>query len=347
MTFTDMPLVATRSGGEFAELSRVIKQRGLLQRRHGSYALMFALNAALMAIGWTAFVLLGHSWWQLLTAAFFAVTFTQLAFIGHDAGHRQIFRRRRANDMIGYLHGALVGISYDWWVDKHNLHHTSPNHEDDDPDLRIPVLAFTDEQAASRRGFLRWMIKYQALLFFPILLLEGLNLHVSSVKAVFRPGIRVSRLAATLLAVHIIGYLTAVFLILSPAQAIAFIAVHHGLWGLYMGCSFAPNHKGMPTLTTGLKLDHLRKQILTSRNVRGGWLTDYAFGGLNYQIEHHLFPTMPRANLRHAQPLVQQFCVRHDLPYHQATVFDSYAQVLRHLHAIGAPLRRPKLVSCS
>jgi fatty acid desaturase len=130
-----------------------------------------------------------------------------------------------------------------------------------------------------------------------------------------------------------------VFWVLSPLQAIVFIAVHQGLWGLYMGCSFAPNHKGMPMLSATDKLDYLRKQVLTSRNVRGGWLTDYALGGLNYQIEHHLFPSMPRPNLRHAQALVREFCERRGIPYAQCGPITSYAEVLRHLHRTGAPLR--------
>jgi fatty acid desaturase len=340
MTSIDTPLATAHRGSDFAELSRTIKQRGLLQRRHGSYVLKFAVNAALMAGGWTVFAVLGSSWWQLLTAAFLAIVFTQLAFIGHDAGHKQIFTGKRANDVIGYLHGGLIGMSYDWWISKHNRHHANPNHEDEDPDIDIPLLAFTSEQAATKRGVLRWIAKYQAVLFFPLLLLEGLSLHVSGVQAVLRREVKATRLEAALLAAHIAGYLTAVFWVLSPLQAVVFIAVHQGLWGVYMGCSFAPNHKGMPTLSAGQKLDYLRKQVLTSRNVRGGRFTDFALGGLNYQIEHHLVPNMPRANLRHAQPLVQQFCVRSGISYSQTSALGSYAQVLRHLHAIGAPLRR-------
>jgi fatty acid desaturase len=340
MTSIDTKRATDHRGSDFAELSRTIKQRGLLQRRHGSYILKFAVNAALMAGGWTVFALLGSSWWQLLTAAFLAIVFTQLAFIGHDAGHKQIFTGKRANDIVGYLHGGLIGMSYDWWISKHNRHHANPNHEDEDPDIDIPLLAFTSEQAATKRGVPRWMAKHQAVLFFPLLLLEGLSLHVSGIQAVWRREVKATRLEAALLAAHIAGYLTAVFWVLSPLQAVVFIAVHQGLWGVYMGCSFAPNHKGMPTLSAGQKLDYLRKQVLTSRNVRGGRFTDFALGGLNYQIEHHLFPSMPRANLRHAQPLVQQFCVRSGISYSQTSALGSYAQVLRHLHAIGAPLRR-------
>ena len=120
---------------------------------------------------------------------------------------------------------------------------------------------------------------------------------------------------AALLAVHFAAYLGAVFLVLPPVKAVVFIAVQQGLFGFYLGCSFAPNHKGMPMLAAADQIDFLRRQVLTSRNVRGGWLTDFALGGLNYQIEHHLFPTMPRPNLRRAQPLVAAFCAERGVPY--------------------------------
>jgi fatty acid desaturase len=140
---------------------------------------------------------------------------------------------------------------------------------------------------------------------------------------------------AALLGVHAAGYLTAIFLVLPPGKAVAFIAVQQGLFGFYLGCSFAPNHKGMPVLAASDKTGFLRRQVLTSRNVRGGWLTDFAMGGLNYQIEHHLFPSMPRPNLRRSQPLIAAFCAEHDVPYHEATLFGSYAQAIRHLNATG------------
>ena len=85
--------------------------------------------------------------------------------------------------------------------------------------------------------------------------------------------------------------------------------------------------------------DFLRKQVLTSRNVRGGLLVDAALGGLNHQIEHHLFPSMPTPHLRRAQPIVQAYCAEIGVPYEITGLRDSYAQGLRHLHDVGADLR--------
>jgi fatty acid desaturase len=325
---------------QYTQLSRQIKQAGLLDRRRGWYGARIGLNLALLAGGWVAFAMLGESWWQLLTAVYLAVVFTQLAFVGHDAGHRQLFRSRRANDRIGLVHATLlVGVSFDWWVGKHNRHHSNPNHEDLDPDISITALAFTDDQASSRHGLVRLVARYQAWLFFPLLLLEAAHLHLASIKAVLRGSGRANTVEGLLLGAHVAGYLTALALVLSPLQAVTFVVVQQGLFGLYLGCSFAPNHKGMPTLTDADQLDFLRRQVLTSRNVAGSRLVDFLLGGLNYQIEHHLFPNMPRPNLRRAQPLIRAFCQQHDLPYTEASLFGSYAEAVRHLHAVGAPLR--------
>jgi fatty acid desaturase len=343
MSATEMSLAGARPtgrGSDFAELSRWVKKAGLLRRRYGYYAARIAVNVLLLAAGGVAFVLLGDSWWQLLTAVFLAVVFTQFGFMGHDAGHRQIFASGRANDVMGYTHGAITGFSYQWWVGKHNRHHANPNHEDDDPDIDIPALAFSRQQVLDKRGLLRWVAKYQAFLFFPLLLMEAVMLRVASLRAVLRREVKAAALEGMLLAANIVGYLTAVFLVLSPLKAVVFIVVQQGLMGIYLGCSFAPNHKGMPILANHQKLDYLRKQVLTSRNIAGGRWVDFLLGGLNYQIEHHLFPSMPRPNLRRAQALVYDFCARHDISYTQCGLFASYAWVLRHLHAVGAPLRQ-------
>jgi fatty acid desaturase len=84
--------------------------------------------------------------------------------------------------------------------------------------------------------------------------------------------------------------------------------------------------------------------VLTSRNVHGNWLTDFALGGLNYQIEHHLFPSMPRPSLRRAQALVVAFCADLDVPYAQTSLVESYALALGHLASVGK-LASPATVS--
>ena len=323
-------------GSAYAVLSRQIKQAGLLDRRPGYYAAQFALVLALLAAGVTAFLVVGDSWWQLLVAAYFAVVSTQLGFLGHDAGHRQILASASRNYRLGVLLANVgVGFSYGWWVDKHSRHHAHPNHEEKDPDIGAGALVFTTGQAQAAGRVARLFYRYQAWAFFPLLLLEAVHLRVASLQYLLTGRERGRIGEAVLIGLHMAGYLAAVFLVLPPGKALAFVAVHQALFGLYLGCSFAPNHKGMPPLSAEDEADYLRRQVLTSRNVRGHWLTDFTLGGLNYQIEHHLFPSMPRGNLRLAQPIVRDFCASRQVPYLETGLVASYAQAVGHLDTVG------------
>jgi fatty acid desaturase len=334
------PEPASPRGSDYAALSRQVRQAGLLDRRPRYYAWKITLTAAALVLGWTAFTVIGDSWWQVAVAVFLAAAFTQVGFLAHDAGHSQVFRSRRANVLLGVACGNLgTGLSHGWWTGKHNRHHAHPNTEGADPDIMIGVLAFSAARARAARGIQRLIFRYQAYLLIPMLFFEALSLHASSIRSVTRPGGRHRAWEATLLAAHFATYLGAVIFVLSPVKAVVFVLVQQGLLGFYLGCSFAPNHKGMPILAASDKTDFLRRQVLTSRNVRGGWLTDFALGGLNYQVEHHLFPSMPRPNLRRAQALVSVFCADRDMPYARASLLGSYAQVLRHLDAVGRPAR--------
>jgi fatty acid desaturase len=323
-------------GGDFAELRRQIRREGLMDRRPRYYAIKIALLAVLFAGGWAAFFALGDSWYQLVVAVYLAAVFGQIGFLGHEAGHRQIFRSRRANNVVGLVHGnLLIGLCFGWWTGKHNRHHAYPNQEGKDPDITLGAIAFTPGQARERRGAIRLLARCQAYLFFPMLLLEAVSLHAVSVRAVLTGAVRRRRLEGLLLFAHCAGYLAAVFLVLSWPRALVFIAVQQGLFGLYLGCAFAPNHKGMPVLSEEDSLDFLHQQVLTSRNVSGGRLTETMLGGLNYQIEHHLFPAMPRPALRRCRTVVRAFCARTGLLYCEKGLVSSYTDVLRHLHAAG------------
>jgi len=327
-------------GSEFAPLLREIKQRGLLQRRTSHYAASILVNLGLLSAVWLGILALGNSWWVLLLAVPAAVLSTRTCFYGHDAGHQQIGSSRRLHDLLGLFHGnLLLGMSYGWWNDKHNRHHANPNHTDKDPDVGAGVLIWTLDQARGRTGLLGWLTRNQAWLFFPLLLLEGFNLKVSGILDLRNRPSAVRRLEAALIIVHHVVYAALLLSAMSPGLALAFAALHHMLFGLHLGSVFAPNHKGMEMPDGTQRWGHLEKQVLTSRNVNGGPVTDWLMGGLNYQIEHHLFPSMPRANLRLAQPIVQSYCERIGMPYVSTSAAESYAQGLRHMHEVGRELR--------
>ena len=328
-------------GSDYARLSRQVRQSGLLDLRTRHYAWRITISLGLLLGGWAVFLLVGDSWWQLAVAVYLAVMFTQLGFLGHDAGHRQISGSRRVSYVLGILLGNLgIGLSYGWWVSKHNRHHAHPNTEGADPDIMMKALAMTARQASKSSGISQIIFRCQAYLFVPMLLGEAASLHVASIRALAGRGSRNRTAEMVLLALHIAGYLAVVFAVLSPFKAIIFIVLQQGLFGFYMGASFAPNHKGMPILQPEDEHDFLRRQVLTSRNVRGGWFTDLALGGLNYQIEHHLFPSMPRPNLRRSQALISDFCRQEGLPYCQISLVGSYARALGYLNAVGRQATR-------
>ena len=323
-------------GSDFAELLRRVKATGLLARRPGYYWARMIVTGGLLVVGWVGFAMVGNSWWQLGVAPLLAVVFVQAGFLAHDAGHKQIFTSRRANDIVGVLLANLgVGLGYSWWLDNHNRHHANPNTDGKDPDIDFGALAFTVGQAGGRGRFARTAYRYQAYFFFPLLAFTALGLHLDSALFLARRTGSSRQWERVLFAAHVVGYATIVFWVLPPVKAAVFILVQQGLVGLYLGASFAPNHKGMPILEPGDRTDFLTRQVVTSRNIRGGWFVDLALGALNYQIEHHLFPSMPRPNLRRAQPIIAQFCRERGLPYCQTTLVDSYAQTLRHLNTIG------------
>jgi fatty acid desaturase len=324
---------------EYAELKGLLAQKSLFDRQPLYYAGKVLQNLSFVVLSFGILMTTNLFWVQLLNAAFLAFIFTQIAFMGHDAGHRQMFQSSRKMAAFGLLCNLLTAISYSWWIEKHNQHHRHPNHLERDPDIRLRFLAFADEQACATRGFRRCIVKYQAHLFFPMLLLQGFAIRVHSLTFLLDKRARFPIIELLFMAVHFLIYLGAVFSLLGMWQGMAFILVHQTLFGLYMGAVFAPNHKGMLVLQGNCHLDQLRQQVLTARNVRSHPLTDFWFGGLNYQIEHHLFPHMARNKLKAAQATVKAFCQARSIPYHETSVWQAYRETLRYLHRVSAPLR--------
>ncbi|QHC59844.1 acyl-CoA desaturase [Rathayibacter sp. VKM Ac-2760] len=322
---------------EYSGLLSTVRDAGLLRRRRGFYYILFSVLTLALGGIVTGFVLLGDSWFQLLLAAALGIVLTQFAFLAHEASHRQVFESGKANDVAGRtLANLVVGISYSWWMNKHSRHHANPNVLGKDPDIVRDVVSFTPEDAARSRGAYAWLTRRQGYAFFPLLLLEGINLHLHGFRTVFGKGKVDKRWVEISMLVARVGlYLAVVFWALPLGMAFAFVGVQMAVFGLYMGASFAPNHKGMPILPKEARVDFLRRQVLTSRSIRGNWFNDYFMGGLNYQVEHHLFPNMPRPALRQAQVIAKEYCTTHQIPYTETSLLESYGIVVRYLNRVG------------
>jgi fatty acid desaturase len=326
---------------DYTALKTVVQQAGLLETQGKYYAVKIAYTLGMFAVG-TALLFLLTGWARvLLVAPFLAFVSVQLAFLGHDLGHKQVFSSNRVNNWVGMLlANLLVGMSLCWWTDKHNAHHANPNHDGLDPDIDIPFMAFSEGQVQSKRGLARSIAAYQAFLFFPALTFTIYSMQFASARFTLRERYKLRVPDAVLFWTHFALYYIGLPLLLGPWQGLAFIVIHRGLVGLLLGAVFAPNHKGMLVVDKDdARLDFLHKQVLTSRSVRSTPLIDFLYGGLNHQAAHHLFPSMSRNKLRDAAILTKRFCSEQDIPYHETGVRQSFVEILQSLHETSAPLR--------
>jgi fatty acid desaturase len=342
-----LPAAVDPSTASYRALARQVRAMGLLDRRPGYYRVKVTLTIFAFFAGWALFVVVGNSWAALAVAPLVGMTFTQLGFLGHDAGHNQVFGARRRNRLLGLLVGnALIGLSFGWWVPKHNAHHAHPNEVGLDPDIGEGIVVVSSDAPGNGRGVLAsWLTRWQAPLFFPLMLLRSVGMHVLGIERLLRRRDRASAIEASLIVLHAALYLTVVLLVLSPLKALAFVALQQAVFSVYLGISFAPNHKGMPIIESATAAGFARRQVVTARNIRGGWFTTFMLGGLNYQIEHHLFESMPRPNLRLVQGLVRDFCVATDLGYREESFVGSFRQIVQHLSDAGAAAGRSSSLS--
>ena len=336
-----VPFVSDRIAQPYTELKRRVEAAGLLKKRPGYYTLMLATNTLAFATSLWLLTLVHSVWATVVLAALLGFVSGQLGFQLHDSGHRQMFPSRRVNTLIGILTGnGLLGMSHGWWVDKHNRHHGNPNNQDLDPDIDVGVIAYSEEQALAKTGVARWIVRHQAGLFFPLLFGLAWTMHVSSVRFLVNTKERLRWVEVGALCLHALAFPALLVVMVGPWRALLVIVIQKCVGGFYLASVFAPNHKGMPQVEKGQELDFLRSQVLTSRNVRSSPLTDLLYGSLNYQIEHHLFPTMPRCNIRHAHRIVRAYCAEVGVPYYETSIYRSYCEILSFLHEVGAPLRK-------
>ena len=324
---------------DFSALMAQVKEAGLLARRPGWNLLRFSLLGLGYAAAFSMLFLIGQSWWQLATAVVFGALFTQTAYVAHDAAHRQIFSGRKVGEWVSTVIGNLfIGLSYGWWLKKHNaLHHANPNKVGVDGDIAPGALVFVAEDARERTGFAKWFAARQGWFFLPLLTLAGLQLHVNSVAAIIRGQSSIKRrwVEGVLIAIRLLGFPVLAIWAAGPLIGCVFLIVQVAVFGVHMGGSFAPNHKGQPIVPKDVKIDFLRRQTLMSRNISGGRPMGFLMGGLNYQIEHHLFPSMPSVNLHKVQPMVREYCRQKDIAYTETTLLESYRIIIRYLNRVG------------
>eukprot|EP01032_Pedospumella_encystans_P011721 gene11721-13611_t len=301
---------------------------------------------------------------NMIGAAILGLFFQQSGWLAHDYTHHQVCKNRALGDKIAlFVMNVCQGFSVQWWKSKHNAHHAVPNlhascagASDGDPDIdTMPFLAWTLKMAESAQGskFGQHMIHWQAFLYFPLLLLArlawahqswvfvfgGYGQHSVKGAALDQKKMQYPTAEKVLLMVHYFLY----FLILRQMPfftAVAYFLVSQTSCGLYLALVFGLGHNGMAVYPADQRPDFWKLQVSTTRNITGGAFVDWFCGGLNYQVDHHLFPMLPRHNLGKVNALVKSFCKEQGVTYHEADLFSGNVEVLQHLSKVSAEFVR-------
>lgn len=323
---------------KFIELKQRITKEGLLEKRPFYYIYKSCVAFTLLAASIFIFIAVSTLWIRILDAVFLAIIYAQIGLIAHDIAHHQVFRSPKAYRFFGILFwNLLLGASFGYWNESHNAHHSNPNQIGKDPDIDQPTI-FTQTQYQRAHPILKTLHRYQQFYFFPMLFLARFSFITHSILFFIRDTKKHGRIPfAEVLAFTIYHalFIITVFSFLGFWHGMLFTMIHHLTAGFIFGNVVAPNHQGMPIFEKEIPSIFLQ-QIITSRNLRSNPLVDFWYGGLNYQIEHHLFPTMPRKNLKKTRIFVKEFCEKYDIKYHETGVIQSFAEILKGLKPIQA-----------
>jgi acyl-lipid Delta6-acetylenase / acyl-lipid (9-3)-desaturase len=311
--------------------------------------LAIVATAAFCAIYFDSFAM------HMIGAVLLGLFWQQCGWLAHDFLHHQVFKNRVYGDLMGIIIGDLFqGFSVQWWKTKHNSHHAVPNliassvdAADGDPDIdTLPILAWSLKMAeqAKNNPTARFLIRWQAVFYFPVLLFArlawaqqswvfvwgGAGQHSVKCASKDRLHMKFPMLERICLILHY-AWILAIMYHMPLFNALAFFVVSQTSCGLMLALVFGLGHNGMAVYPAEQRPDFWKLQVTTTRNVTSNLFTDWFCGGLQYQVDHHLFPSLPRHNLGKVHKLVESFCKEHGVTYHEADMFVGTWEVLTHL----------------
>lgn len=321
----------------------------------------------------------GNTALQLLGGCFLGCFWQQLSFIGHDTGHNGITHVKWVDNTIGIMVGNLFGgVSIAWWKRTHNVHHIVCNSIEQDPDIQhLPVMCCDEEickqpywstyhgKMFSMDAISRAIVSYQHYLFYPIMALARFNLYLQGILIICKEPKTVWKVQYEILALA--GFWTWFGYLMShmdgPKTTVAYLLLSHGIAGIlhvqicishfsmnvYHGNTYevANQNKGVtlhrqngvPYSSGGAVDDWFRTQLVSTMNVDCPEWLDWFHGGLQFQIEHHLFPRLPRHNLRKARELVKAFAAKHQITYHEVGFLQANCETLAGLKSVAMKAR--------
>ena len=300
--------------------------------------ILFVLLGPALALSWFQ-----NSWWGLgLGYAGLSLLMAQFAFIGHDAGHGAISGKAAINRTLGQLSMTLVtGLAYDEWIERHRAHHRFCQDEDRDPDMAVEIVVSLTEKSRGQKGAIgQFMARCQ---FFHIWLLSLFfaqsQRHLSQAGVV--KDLHRHQLDAGVLMGHFALWFGIPCLLWDVPVLTALMAYVIPLFilGPHLAAIFWVNHIGMPLVKRVEDFSFFEHQLVTSRSITNPPAWNWLFGGLNYQIEHHLFPLVPSIRLAAVQAIVRRHLALHRIPYHGVSWWHAVKSIARHLHVIARPDR--------
>jgi acyl-lipid Delta6-acetylenase / acyl-lipid (9-3)-desaturase len=335
---------------EIDELRHRMTESGLFESNKFYYLFKVLFNYSILALSIQcirSIPAIETSWlnqWVLLIvgSVLLGVFWQQSGWLSHDFLHHQVFSDRRWNNIMGLLLGNVgQGFSVSWWKNKHNTHHASPNVHGTDPDIdTMPILAWSEHALKQDNGdswLSRFLVYNQAQLYFVILTFARLAWAQQSFVYALTKCPDNALVEFGTIAVHWMSYLALMITCLTPVQSLAFFVLSQASCGFLLAVVFSLNHNGMPVLSAQESLDteFYRKQIITGRDIHPTIMATWLTGGLNYQIEHHLFPSLPRHNFHLVQPHVRALCKKYNVPYHVTDMVSGTKEVLGRLDSIS------------
>ncbi|MBI4080520.1 MAG: acyl-CoA desaturase [Candidatus Levybacteria bacterium] len=316
----------------FVQLKQEAIKRGIFDRSYHYYAVIACISFLGVFVSAYGIYRVTNPLLIVFWGISFAFFSVQIAGILHDAGHRSIFQSSKNNDILGSICGIFTVQAYNFWKIKHNKHHAHTNQEGEDPDVELPLLSFTQERALSKKGLAKMLLRYQSYIYFPMGILVVFSPRIGSIKYFLNAFSKKMWWEILLFGTGFFIIFLLPFVIFDLQKALLLFATVNITAGFYLINVFAPNHKGMPQIDEDGKFSFLEQQIITSRNITGHWLTDFLYMGLNYQIEHHLFPHTPRNKLHLLTPLVKDLSKKMKLEYTQVSYLESTRMILSELN---------------
>jgi len=343
----------------YRELRAKIFTEGLFNASYGYYAYKLLSNVAILVVAVCLATFSQSMMVNVIGAILLGLFWQQCGWLAHDFLHHQVFKTRALGDLMGILIGNVFqGFSVQWWKTKHNSHHAVPNLEasttnsaDGDPDIdTMPILAWTTSMAklGQNSKLARFLIHWQAVFYFPVLLFARMSWAHQSWVYVFggvgqhsvkqaendRKNMAYPFLEKTGLLIHYACLFWVMYYML-PINAIVFFLVAQTSCGLFLALVFGLGHNGMAVYPASQRPDFWKLQVTTTRNVTSNFFVDWFCGGLQYQVDHHLFPSVPRHNLKAVHKLVHKFCLEHRVSYHETDMISGTIEVLQHLSKIS------------